>query len=212
MFLDVFNWMLGHVPGFMRPGVAWLIDGLRRITGYVSARWNALGRAAASVYGAVAALRVHLAQFAFTVYVMGLWLRDVWIPRQINTAVTVVTRWAATLITILRNETLGWVSQLDRLIEYAVTWLADRIDRLLTYVNKWLSDLVDGYHALISALGHVLNGPDVLAEWLFEGLYRTTMRWLLGNRDRLLDWLLRGSIGFAVRLAEILEDMIVRRL
>lgn len=212
MFLDVLNWMLAHVPGFMRPGVSWLLSGLRSITGYVSARWNALGRAAGSVYGAVAALRVHLSQFAITVYAMGLWLRDVWIPRQIQVTAGSITRWAATLLTLARNEVLGWVAQLDRLISYAVTWAGQRIDALQGYVNAWLSDLSDWAHKLTGALLHVLSGPDVLAEWVFAALWRTAMRWLLGNRDRLMDWLLRGSIGFAARLAEILEDMIVRRL
>jgi len=212
MFLAVFNWMLAHVPGFMRPGVNWLLDGLRRITGYVSVRWNALGRAVGAVYGAVAALRIHLGQFAVTVFVMGLWLRDVWIPRQIIDATQAIIRWAATLISALRAETAGLVSALDRLIEYAVNWLIDRLEALRAFTTHWLAQLVETTVALVKALGHVLSGPDVLAEWMFSALLRTGMRWLTSNRDRLLDWLLSGSVSFALRVAAAVEDMIVRRL
>lgn len=212
MFIAVFNWMLAHVPGFFRPGVVWLIDGLRRLTSYVSSRWNAMGRAFGRVYGSIAGLRAHMGNFVVTVYFLGVYLISVYIPRKVtdvvSKAVAVVMYW----VDLARNEAkalyaivIGWTQA--RIAEIRV-----KFSDLIRWATSELSDLRNGLAQLLRALGHVLAGPDALAEWMLGGLLRVAARYALGARDRIFNWVLRDSVVFTQWVARLLEDMIVRNM
>lgn len=212
MFLQVFSWMLSHVPSFMRPGVSWLLDGLRRITGHIAAVWNALGTSVGAMFMAIANWRGQLAGFAVTVTSALWWLRNTYIPARINAVVSQVISLISQAVSAAHNTAVSIITGVQR-------WTADRLHELGQWVNgiiTWVASQlarIDAFIvAVLRALVHVMSGPVVLAEWLLGALWQASLRRLYAERDRIFEWMLRRSTGFAVWIARMLEDMIVRML
>lgn len=212
MFLTILNYMLAHVPGFMRPAVNWLLDGLRNITNYVSQRWNAVGHAidtwltrvmfwGAAFYRAC----VQLAQF-------GVWLVRVRIPGAIATAMDIVIAAAYRAVQAARDFAAGLVAGLKEWTTYAVNWLTGKLFEVLDYASNWIDRIRETLASLIGALRHVLSGPEALAEWMIAALWRVSIRFLRSQQDRIALWLTRESVAFTRWLATELENIIVRWL
>lgn len=212
MFVAILDWMLANTPSFLRPGAAWLINGLRKITGYVASLWNLVGSAVGNLYGTIAAARNHVVTFAATVVLGLLWLRFVWVPAKVNEGVAVLRNWTASLVATAKAELLAGLHQL-----YAWTQavLGD-LRALVASVIKWAMAQVariDAFlSALLRALAHVLSGPDVLAEWLIDATWRAALRYTYAQRDRIANWLLRGSLSFTAWVGRVVEDTLLRML
>lgn len=212
MFLGVLSWMLAHVPSFMRPGVNWLVDGLRRITGHIASVWNALGASVGALYVAVANWRGQLAQFVVTVAHGLWWLRNVYVPGRLNALQSTIVGLINSAVNAARNNVMAVVLGLER-------WISDRVyelGRLIGSLTAWATTQlarVDVFLAtLLRMLAHVTSGPVVLAEWLIGALYQAALRRLYAERDRIFQWLFRSSQAFTRWLADVIEDMIVRML
>lgn len=212
MFLPIFQWMLDHVPGFMRPGVTWLLDGLRAITNYISGRWASLGRSATYWWQRLTAWFGAGIEFALTLGVFVVWLVVVFVPQY-------VARKTGELGRVLRSLIAAAVAAaragLDNLQRWARAGL-DNLLRLLTLVRDWavyqFGKLIDTVGKLLRALVHVLSGPDVLAAWLAGAMWRAFLRLLYSQRERIASWLTRESVTFTRWLALEVESILLRWL
>lgn len=212
MFISIFTWMLANVPGFMRPGVNWLIKGVRQITGVIASIWNVLGMAVGGLFATVNGFRVHLLTFAGTAVNTLWWLRYVYIPRGLDSLWSLAWQAISYAIASARTEVLIWLDGLTRWASAMLTDLREMVSGLGRWALDQIAKVTATISALIRGLSHVLAGPDVLAEWILGALWKSALRRLYAERDRLFIWLFQGSAAFTVWMARVLEDMIVRLL
>lgn len=212
MFLAILNWMAGHVPGFLRPAVNWLIGGLRDITNYISSRWNALGDAVTSWYQRVLRWQEIAYGFTYRVHLFVQWLVLIRIPQAIGAAVSTLDTVLRYLVAQAFQLAIDAVNFVQYWLNYWVELLSRVIEDLRTWAVDWINRLVVTVRSLIGSLAHVLNGPDALAEWLWSAIYRRTLRLIREQRDRIASWLLRESVEFSRWLAREIEDVIMRWL
>jgi phage-related protein len=212
MFVAIFDWMLSAVPGFMRPGVGWLLSGLRKMTGYISSLWNSVGNAFGVLYGTIAAVRAHLVTFASTVLFGLLWLRYVWVPAKVSEAIHAIQGIVWTAVAALKAEILGALHALSSWAQWAIGEVRTFITAVVDWAAGQLAGIGEFLGRLVKALQHVLSGPDALAEWLVGGMWRALLRYAFSQRDRIFNWLFKGSFSFTVWIAQVVEDMIVRML
>lgn len=210
MFLAVLNWMLAHAPGFLKPGVNWLLEGLRRLTGVIASRWNALGTVAGKALAAITALRRAAVGLALAVRLILVWLVTIYVPQRISALTGSLLRAIDQAIAALTQ----WVrARLTDLARVASAGLA-ALSAALAALRSWASAAINGATALLAALlrgvAPVLLGPAYLAEWLLAALLGALGRYLMAQRDRLLTAVLNGSPAMTSWLARTLEDMIVR--
>lgn len=212
MFLDIFNWMLAHVPGFLRPAVNWLLEGLRSITNYLSQRWNALGRAVSRwltgliFWGAtVVRLAGRVADFAY-------WVTFIRIPAYVGQGLDALGRAMSAGLTAVRDFLLGVINGVKQVLQSAINWLDVRLSDLANFAQDWISWLYSSIASLIHSLAHVLSGPEALAEWLIASMWRSSLRFLRAQQDRIALWLTRESVAFTRWLATELENIILRWL
>jgi hypothetical protein len=209
---DILNWLYSNVPSFMRPGLGWLLEGLRRIISWVSSFWNWLGVSVSRWVSRVMYWRDRILNYAASVVNAIVWLRTVFIPRLISetiymlsNAINAVIHWLLTVI----NDGLASVRWL---VGVWVEFLSGIIATLGEYARYWIERITAWADRLIAALAHVLHGPDVLAEWLVAALWRRALQFLYTQRDRLAQWLLRESVTATHWLATELESVIMRWL
>ena len=212
MFLGILNWMLSHVPSFMRPGVNWLVDGLRKITGHIAAIWNTLGTAAGVLLNAIAHWQSRMASFVVAVGNAFWWLRNVWLPAQLNALLYTIIGLINGATALVYNTVMAAVLAVERWTSALVAELS----RFVVGVRDWAMHQlarVDAFlDGLVRALRHVMSGPDALAEWLVGALFYAALRRLYTERDRIFNWMFAQSSNFALWVARQLEDMIVRLL
>lgn len=212
MFLSILNYMLAHVPGFMRPAVNWLINGLQGITSFISDRWNALGRMVDRWWTQVSFWAATVSQFSWSMHYFAVWLVKVRIPSAIAVVVNAATAFLRGLIQGARDAASTLVAQ-------AITWarglldtLAARLSDVLAFARDWIDRLRTTVSGLIGALRHVLGGPEALAQWLVAALWRESIKFLRAQQDRIVLWLTRESVVFTRWLAREIEDIILRWL
>lgn len=212
MFVAILNWMLANTPAFLRPGVNWLVSGLRKITGYIASLWNSVGNTFGTWYNTVAATRVHLTTFASTVVFGLLWLRYVWVPAKVGEAVSVVSALISAAVTTVRAEVLATLLGLYVWARLEIGRLASLASAIIDWAQQQIARIDAFGDALLRALAHVTNGPEVLSYWLIGALWKVAARYAYAQRDRIADWLLRGSQTFAIWIARVVEDTLVRML
>lgn len=212
MFVAILDWMLANTPGFLRPGVSWLLSGLRKITGYISSLWNSVGNAAGNLYVTISAMRAHLVTFAVTVMFALLWLELVWIPAKVGEGVNLVQRITIAIIMSVRAELAQGLQAVQAWAQYGLGRLNALVAAVIDWATRQLARVDAFLAALLDALAHVINGPDVLAEWLIGATWRAALRYLFSQRDRIVNWLFRGSFAFTAWIAKVLEDTLVRML
>lgn len=212
MFLNIFNWMLAHVPGFMRPAVGWLIDGLRSITNYVSQRWTSLGSIANYWRAKVTYWYYRALDFAVTFAAFTIWLVWIYIPAQVSAKAAQLAVYAQNLVAQAIGYARAGLAALGDLVARETARLLGLLTGLRDWALHWINKLVDGLGALMRALTHVLSGPDVLAEWLVSAMWRAFARLVYSQRERIVMWLTRESVAFTRWLALEVEDIIVRWL
>lgn len=212
MFLDIFNWMLAHAPGFLRPALGWLIDGLRSITNYISARWTSLG-SIAQYWRAKLTYWYHRAlDFAITLALFLTWLVLVFVPAKVSVAVNAVLSRVNFLVGQAIALARAGLAELGRWAREAIGDVVGLLARLRDFARYWIDKLVVGLRDLIRALAHVLSGPDALAEWLAGAMWRALARLVYSQRDRIVSWLTRESVAFTRWLALQVEDILLRWL
>lgn len=211
-FLAILNWALKATPGFLKPGVTWLLDLIRKVTGLVADRWNALGVAVGKFGRGVSSLRSTLIDYASAGAALGIWIVRVLVPRAISVATSAISRVISTAVGAAIELGRLAVAALRRVTELALGALSG----LLADLRAWARARVDWLTATLAdlrrALGPILGGPAVLAEWLVEATVGALGRFLYRQRDRVAVWLLEGSPVFTQWLARTLETVIVRWL
>lgn len=212
MFRNILNWMLSNSPGFMRPALGWLIDGIRSITNYVSQRWTSLGSIAAYWRAKVIYWGYRAADFVLTFGVFVTWLVVVYVPNYVGTKVAQAYSALTALASRVLNLALAGIARLEQWAIARVAELLNLLSALKTWAKYELNLLVGKVSNLIHALMHVLSGPDVLAEWLVGAMWRAMARLVYAQRDRIVMWLTRESVAFTRWLALELEDIIMRWL
>lgn len=212
MFRDIFNWMLNNAPGFMRPALGWLIDGVRGITNYVSQRWTSLGSIAQYWRAKVIYWGYRAADFVLTFGVFITWLVIVYVPNFVATKAAQLSVALTALVAKLFAIAQAGIAALTQWAIDRVAELLDLLTRLKDWAKYWLDRLVVGISDLIHALQHVLSGPDVLAQWLVSAMWRAFLRLLYSQRDRIWSWFTRESVSFTQWLALQMEDIIMRWL
>lgn len=210
MFVAVLNWMLAHTPGFLKPAVSWLVEGLRRLTAVVASRWNALGTAAGKALAAVTALRRAAVALALAVRLVLVWLVTIYVPQRVAALTASLAKVIDLTVAALAQWAKARLADLGRVLSAGLALLS----AALAALRSWATAAVNGVTAVLAALlrgvAPVLLGPAYLAEWLLTALLGALGRYLMAQRDRLLTAVLHGSPAMTSWLARILEDMIVR--
>lgn len=212
MFTAIFGWMLSHVPGFMRAGVNWLLDGLRRITTHISSRWNTLGAKALYWVRALAYFRDRLLWFTGAVVDIVVYLKSIYIPRLVNSAILGLLRVINVALRQLENLALSAIGQLRRWAESAINAVGRLLSGVREWAAHWIAEIRGTISLLIRGLRHVLGGPAALAEWLAAAMAKALGRWVFSQRERFLSWLLRESIAWTRWLSREIETLLLRWL
>lgn len=212
MFFAILNAMLSQAPAFIRAAVGWLIDGLRSITNYVSARWNELGNAISAWYQRVVYWAGAVAVFASLLRTFVTWLILVRIPGVMAQSVDAVVGYVNAFVRGVRDGLLAALGDVRQWVTDAVAWLRNGLASLEVFVRYWLDRVFIAVSNLVGLLGHVLNGPVVLAEWLVGAMWAAMLRLVYRERDRIFSWLTRESVAFTGWFTRELENVILRWL
>lgn len=211
-FLAVLNWMLNHTPGFMRPAVSWLLDGLRKITAFISSRWNWLGQSVGRFFQAVTAFRAALWGLVSAIWRVSAWVVRVYVPRVVAAARAAILRAVDLAMDKAVKALNAVIATLRHLTKVAIDAVRGALSDLRAWALARVNELFATLAALIRSLLPILNGPAVLAEWLVGALWSAFGRYLFRQRDRVAHWLLDGSPVFTRWLASTMESIIVRWL
>lgn len=212
MFLTILNWMLDHSPGFIRPAVNWLLDGLRKLTGWIASRWNWLGVSVLRFLSGVVAWRTALWDFVDSVWKRIVWLAKVVVPQAITALSKTLRSVIDTVAATLRRTIDAVAATIRKWAQTALDALRGALSAVKTWAQQQLNKLISTVAELIKRLFPVLNGPAVLAEWLVAALWKAGYRLAYQQRDRIAQWLLSGSPAFTRWLAATLEDVLMRWL
>lgn len=212
MFLSIINWLLGHAPGFMRPALGWLTTGLRNITTYIANRWNALGGYVVGWHDKVVYWGGIVSRFAYRTYLFTTWIVRVRIPGAISIAVQSAVAYLTGIVAAVESAIMAVVAALKYWTQQAIDVIVEFVHTVKAYAEYWVGRIREFVNNLVSALSHVLSGPQALAEWLLAAMLKALLRYIYVQRDRIFTWLLRESRVFTLWLAKEVEEMIVRIL
>lgn len=212
MFLAILNALIASVPGFLRPAVNWLVGGLRSITDYIGQRWNEAGRAINRWLVKVSFWGAAIGRALARLGVFATWLVRVRIPAAIAAVVGPAVAALSTAIHAAREFATGLVAGVRSWVADLYNLLIGFLSDLRTFVQQWVDRVRGAIGDLVRALSHVLQGPEVLAEWLIGAIWRAGLRFLMAQRDRIALWLTRESVAFTRWLTLELEDIILRWL
>lgn len=212
MFLVILDWLLQHVPGFIRPAVDWLLNGLRRITDYIAWRWEWLGTSVKRWVMVVQSWAVAAQRFVVSVVDAVRWLKQVLIPRVLAMAKAELSKVFTASIAILHRWITAVVATLRSWAERSLALLSAALSAVRTWAQRQLDRLTGGLADLRKALAVVLGGPDRLAQWLIASIWRALLHYIYANRDRIGQWVTRESVTFTRWLAGAIEDVLVRWL
>lgn len=208
----ILQWLFDRTPGFMRPAVGWLLDGLRRIISLITSFWNWLGVSVGRWAATVIALTTWAANFARMVHTGLLWLRNVTIPRAISVLRNALLSTIHAIDHILRSLISAGLSTLQRVLQAAINATRVVADAASSFARHWIGQIRATLDALIRAAQHILGGPERLAEWLAGAMIDVLLRHLFAQRERIMSWLLRNSASFTLWLARELETLLLRVL
>lgn len=211
-FLAILNWALANTPGFLRPGVKWLLDLFRKVTSFISSRWNWLGTSVGRFLNAVLAFRAALWGFVSAVWLVSAWIVRILIPGAIQAARTAILRAVDVALDAAVKLANAGLAALKNWASAALNGLRALVASVKTWAVGQLNALIAKVAALIHALAPMLSGPAALAEWLVGAMVGALGRYVYRQRDRVAHWLLDSSPVFTRWLASQLEDMIVRWL
>lgn len=211
-FLAVLNWALAHVPGFMKPAVTWLLDVLRKLTGLIADRWNALGTAVGKFVRGLASFRAALADYLTAALTLSRWIVLVLVPRAVSVATTAIVRLVNAAVAAAVEIGRLAVAALRRAVELTVNAALGLLSDLKAWAKARVDWLTGALADLRHALAPLLGGPVALAEWLAEATIGALGRFLYRQRDRVAVWILEGSPVFTLWLSRTIESVIVRWL
>lgn len=212
MLIDILNWMIARSPGFIRPALEWLVEGIRQITNHVVNQWNRLGEVFAGWVNAIVGWSVNLIAVAVRIASVLAWLRNTFIPYAISITAQALRVAIDTTAAFLRGLIDGGLDALRRWVDWLIATVTNVIDAVKAYATHWIERLIETVSAIIRAIQHVINGPDVLAEWLVGSMWRAMARYASAQRERIVMWLTRESVTFTRWLATELESIIMRWL
>lgn len=211
-FLAVLNWMLDKTPSFMRPAVSWLLDGLRRLTTFISSRWNWLGVSVGKFFQSISAFRAALWGFVSAVWSISAWIVQVLIPRSLTAARDAIIRTIGRELDRLGAAISAGLATLKAWAGHAIDTARGLLDNLRVWAIERVNSLMASLAGLVRMLAPILGGPAALAEWLIGAIVGALGRYAYKQRDRLAHWLLDGSPVFTRWLASTIESVIVRWL
>jgi phage-related protein len=140
------------------------------------------------------------------------WLIKIRIPQAIGVAVDGIVNWTLRTISNARNA-------LEAAISSVVTWARARLGELqqfLSDLTQWIRETVADIRAtlgyIVRIVSALLTDPAHMAEWLFGALVRKVLSYIDTNAEALFDLLLQRGIYYAGKVANRLEEMLVRLL
>lgn len=212
MFVAILNWMVAHTPGFLRPAVNWLVEGLSRITGFIASRWNTLGVKVSGWMWSVAYLKDRILNFTRATVEVLTWVKNVYIPTFVGAVGAAIRDTFNGLIDWLYGLIVGGLTALNQLLQWAVNELGELINAVQRFAQYWIDKIISYVNALVKALEPMLSGPSALAEWLVAAMWQSGKRYVYAQRDRIASWILRESVVASRWLATELENIILRWL
>ncbi len=140
------------------------------------------------------------------------WLIKIRIPQAIGVAVNGIVSWTLRTISNARNA-------LEAAISSAVAWARARLgelQQLLSDLIQWIRETVADIRStlgyIVRVVGALLTDPAHMAEWIFGALVRKVISYIDTNADALFDLLLRRGVYYAGKVANRLEEMLVKLL
>lgn len=212
MFTQIFNWLIARAPGFMRPAINWLVEGLQRITNFIAARWNGLGIVVTAWFWSVVYFKDRIGNLAQRIAEFGRWMRDRYIPAFVLQVANLVLRAANAAVAAVRALVVAGLATLQRWTRAAVNAVVSVITAVRRFAETWINRLRASIATLINALRPVLQGPAFLAEWLAGHMVKALLRFIFGQRERIVVWLTRESVAFTRWITREIETILLRWL
>jgi hypothetical protein len=213
---DIAAWFLRYLPGPLRTlgrSVAQHIaDYGMRIAKRILGFFHFIGVPFERVYTAAHNLRYALSGFMGQAYYAIRWVKDVWIPRMVNTARAQIIAWANTAIAVARNAVLAAVSTVERWARNAVAVVTAFVNTVQRWAQAELNRIWGAIPAPIRNAWLMLLHPDRLATWAVGAMWKAFLRLAEGNAERIGLWLLRSSPAMSLSIARIVERVIARIL
>ncbi len=140
------------------------------------------------------------------------WLIKIRIPQAIGVAVNGIVSWTLRTISNARNA-------LEAAISSAVAWARARLGELqqllsdlIQWIRETVADILSTLGYIVRVVGALLTDPAHMAEWIFGALVRKVISYIDTNADALFDLLLRRGVYYAGKVANRLEEMLVKLL
>lgn len=194
-------------------------DAVTAVVQRIAVIWSAVVAVGINVRNAyrylVNAAKHKLAQLrglASEAYTTMAWLIKIRIPQAIGTATNGIVQWTLRTISDARNA-------IDAAIRNLTAWASRRLGELQqflgelgTWIRETVADIRTTLMFVARIVGALLTDPAHMAEWLFGALVRKVLSFINDNAETLFDLLLQRGLHYAGRVANRLEEMLVRLL
>lgn len=196
-----------------------LRDAVTAVLERIAVIWSAIVAVGTNLRNAwryfVNAARHKLAQLRGLVaeaWVTMAWLIKIRIPQVVGTLTDNIVSWTLRNISNARNA-------LEAAINNVATWARARVNELrqflsdlTTWARETIADITATLLYVVRIVGALLTDPSRMAEWLFGALWRKVLNFIDQNAEALFDLLLQRGIYYAGKVANRLEEMLVRLL
>jgi len=134
------------------------------------------------------------------------------IPMYVSHKVDEALRYLSTIISTIENRIVGTVNALSR-------WVGDWINRIVDTANRLADWALREINRILDTLGRVallvftlLTDPRRMAKWILGALVAELIKFVSDNADTILEAARKRSIVYAGRIAERIEEVLVRML
>lgn len=196
-----------------------LRDAITAVLERIAVIWSAIVAVGTNLRNAwryfVNAARHKLAQLRGLVaeaWVTMAWLIKIRIPQVVGTLTDNIVSWTLRTISNARNALEAAISNVATWARARVNELRQFLSDLTTWARETIADITATLLYVVRIVGALLTDPSRMAEWLFGALWRKVLNFIDQNAEALFDLLLQRGIYYAGKVANRLEEMLVRLL
>lgn len=152
---------------------------------------------------------IDLARQGYLTFYWLIWIR---IPQVANSVIDFSIEWAANAILIAKREITETVRLFAAWAKQVLADLWNSLVKLGTWALNEITEIRNLLGRVTDLVFMLLTSPERMAKWLLWALVREAIRFADDNAEQLLDWARRRSVYYAGRVAERIEDVLVRML
>lgn len=131
-----------------------------------------------------------------------------WIPRMVGAALHTVEGWIASAVGTLKGWAIAALSQLRDWAAAALAQLSQWAHDAVDWLTNRLGQAWDWIDQIGRRVADLVLHPELLAEWVFDPLWRFAVRQVRDHAAPLGRWLLRAGIATTISSAHVAEDVL----